>query len=535
MPAPTQTALENQIRLWIKQNKKENSRLEFKWQVDVSTPDDKAEFIRDVMALANSEGEYPRKEGYLVVGVRNGKCHDIQNEHYDGARFGQILDAYIYPSIDVLYEEFGNKSQGRIGVLIVKPDTDVLYVVSKALQVGKGQPLLSPGQSWGRKSDRKTPLTGDEIHAWLRDIQNRKIEDATAPLLARIHKLERESGPAFEAKRIRFEMEENADWVSLEAGLQKLFPYAREFDQAVKHEVLDAIREVTARTRLGMPVAVAQSVDTLLIEVMPLKGGGLQYPARQEITPEDQELIKRIEHLTFEMTWDASRYLRDIQVLEIAAHLYWVLIRYATLNRLENLKTESLQNARYCRDICMEERRGKAFPEGQKKLREEIDDALDAFQDDYIVRKLSAGDLTASLLSDCVAIIKKGEAVDWQSAKRELPLATSVAVAFKGSEIVGVGAVKRERRKYAASVSAKSGVEFPPETLELGYVAVDPAHQGRQLSPRIAMLLASQYKGRLFATTYNDRMKRTLTRIGFVKKGNEWKGKTKMLSFWEKE
>jgi hypothetical protein len=535
MAVPRQTELENQIRLWIKQNKKENSRLEFKWQIDLGTPDDKAEFIRDVMALANSEGEYPRKEGYLVVGARNGKCHDIQNEHYDGARFGQVLDAYIYPSVNVLYEEFGNKSRGRIGVLIVKPDSDFLYVVSKALQVGKGQPLLSPGQSWGRKSDRKILLTGKEIHARLRDILTRRIEDATAPLQARIDKLQLDSGPAFEAKRIRFEMEANTDWAALEAGLQKLLPYAREFDHAVKHEVLDAIREVTARTRRGMPVAVAQSVDTLLIEVMPLKGGGLQYPARVEITPEDQELLKRMEHLTFEMTWDASRYLRDIQVLEIGAHLYWVLIRYATLNGLEKLKTESLHNARYCRDICMEERRGKAFPEGQKKLGEEIDDALDAFQDDYVVRKLSAEDLTASILSACVAIIKKGEAVDWQSAKGELPLATSVAVACKGSEIVGVGSVKRERRKYAASVSAKSGVKFPPETLELGYVAVDPAHQGRQLSSRIATLLASRYKGRLFATTYNDRMKRTLARIGFVRNGNEWKGKREMLSLWEKE
>ena len=194
-------------------------------------------------------------------------------------------------------------------------------------------------------------------------------------------------------------------------------------------------------------------------------------------------------------------------------------------------------NARYSRHICMEERRGQTFPEGYKKLGEEIDDALDAFQDDYIVRKLSAGDLTSSILSACVAIIKKGEAVDWQSAKRELPLATSVAVVFKGSEIVGVGVIKRERRKYAASVSSKSGVKFPPETLELGYVAVDPGHQGRQLSSRIAILLASQYKDRLFATTYHDRMKRTLARIGFVKKGNEWKSKNEkdMLSFWEKE
>ena len=72
---------------------------------------------------------------------------------------------------------------------------------------------------------------------------------------------------------------------------------------------------------------------------------------------------------------------------------------------------------------------------------------------------------------------------------------------------------------------------------ETRYVAVDPEHQGRQLSSRIAALLVSQYKGRLFATTYHDRMKRTLARAGFVQKGNQWKSKNEkdMLSFWEKE
>jgi hypothetical protein len=77
MPAPITTDLESQIRLWIKNNKKENSRLEFKLKVDLSTPGAKAEFIRDVIALANSEGEVPRDDGYLVIGFKDGRYHDI--------------------------------------------------------------------------------------------------------------------------------------------------------------------------------------------------------------------------------------------------------------------------------------------------------------------------------------------------------------------------------------------------------------------------------------------------------------------------
>ena len=57
--------------LWIKKNKKEDSRLEFKLRIDLGTPAAKAEFIRDVIALANSEGEYPRKAGHrFQVAIR---------------------------------------------------------------------------------------------------------------------------------------------------------------------------------------------------------------------------------------------------------------------------------------------------------------------------------------------------------------------------------------------------------------------------------------------------------------------------------
>jgi GNAT superfamily N-acetyltransferase len=153
----------------------------------------------------------------------------------------------------------------------------------------------------------------------------------------------------------------------------------------------------------------------------------------------------------------------------------------------------------------------------------------------YDVKELSPGDLTATNFAVCVAVIKKGEAVDWKWAARELPLAVALAIAYKGAQIVGVGAVKRVRRKYATEVSSKSGVDFPPETLELGYVAVDPDHRRHGLSHRIVKALLSQYAGRLFATTYNDHMKKTLENAGFVRKGKEWKGRRFMLSFWDKE
>src|SRR5580704_11725628 len=110
MAEPIKSDLVSQLRLWIKRNAKESSRLEFKLKLDNSNPGVKAEFIRDVIALANSEGETPREDGYLVVGFKDGRFHD-KNERYEGAAFGQLLDSFIYPTVN--YEWKGFEVEGE--------------------------------------------------------------------------------------------------------------------------------------------------------------------------------------------------------------------------------------------------------------------------------------------------------------------------------------------------------------------------------------------------------------------------------------
>lgn len=513
-----------------------NSRLEFKLRIDLGIPDLKAEFIRDVISLANSEGERPRSNGHLVIGFKNSRREDVRDRHYDGATFGQILDSYICPPLDVVYEEYGDKAEPRVGVLIVRSNSDHLYVVNKRLYDAKGQELLVPGQCWGRKSDRKVELTGEAIHARLLDILECHVEKATLPLKQRIAKLESANGPALHVKQIRFEMAANRDAKVLESLLDKLIPYAQEFDHMVKHEVLDAVMVVSGMAQISLPIALARSVDTVLGALTPVSSGGMWRPARKEIPEEDRQLLRRIGHITFELGWAACRYLRNLELVELIARRYWMLIRYATLNGLEQLQSECLRDARECQRICMEDRTGKTFPEAEKELGDTIADALDAFEcEGYRVKTVSPRELEPSDFAAFLAIIKTGDAVNWKSAKDELPHATVLAVALKGEQIVGIGAIKRERRKYTTDVAKKSGVKFPPETSELGYVAVTPEHRGHHLSHCIVKALLKQYTGRLFATTYNPHMKETLKRSGFVKKGEEWKGRKGMLSFWDNE
>jgi hypothetical protein len=76
----------------------------------------------------------------------------------------------------------------------------------------------------------------------------------------------------------------------------------------------------------------------------------------------------------------------------------------------------------------------------------------------YDVKACAAADLNEEDRAACVAIIKSGEAVDLESATIELPRASVIAVARRGKEIVGVGAIKRIRTGYTSDKAYKSGV-----------------------------------------------------------------------------
>jgi hypothetical protein len=111
-------------------------------------------------------------------------------------------------------------------------------------------------------------------------------------------------------------------------------------------------------------------------------------------------------------------------------------------------------------------------------LGQEIAYAPDAIEcQGYVIKTPPTKEVKPAEFAAYVAIVKTGAAVNWRSAKDELPRATVLAIAWKDKQIVCIGAVKHERVDYAADIAEKSGVPFPPETLELGYVAVAPEHR----------------------------------------------------------
>jgi hypothetical protein len=134
--------------------------------------------------------------------------------------------------------------------------------------------------------------------------------------------------------------------------------------------------------------------------------------------------------------------------------------------------------------------------------------------DKYSVTVASADERTPKNVTACLTILEDGKAIDIDTAKVELPLSPVVVLAKRDDAIVGVGAIKRGRPRYARDKASKSGVPFVENMPELGYVAVDEGHQGHGLSHKIVDALLASNNGTLFATTDRDRIKRVLRTQG---------------------
>jgi GNAT superfamily N-acetyltransferase len=152
--------------------------------------------------------------------------------------------------------------------------------------------------------------------------------------------------------------------------------------------------------------------------------------------------------------------------------------------------------------------------------------------DPYVVAAHSGSELADSDRAVCAAILAEGGAVNVRAAGTELPRARVVVTVRRDNAIVGVGAIKRERPDYASEKAELSAFDFDANTLELGYVAVTREHRNRGLSSRIVEALTAEYHGRLFATTDDEYMKKTLARARFTQRGEPWQGQRGQLSLW---
>jgi Putative DNA-binding domain len=136
----------------------ETTNVEIKRQVDLATKAQKAEFIRDILALATTKSGGER---FLIVGFDD-KTHQFV-QSVDPAitqnRLEQLLNAYAAPAPQIRYHRVV-WDQGEIGVIKVMRDpANVPYRVTKTLA------HISKGDVYVRHGSQVEPPTPAELAA----------------------------------------------------------------------------------------------------------------------------------------------------------------------------------------------------------------------------------------------------------------------------------------------------------------------------------------------------------------------------------
>lgn len=328
------------VRLLLKPGKVEGPRLELKRELVMMPLARRAEFIRDVLSLANSEGEYPRERAYFVIGVKDGTLLDTSALNLDGAQLGQIMDAHIVPPLKYIHCSFCPKKGVRTDVIELEPDGNALYIVKSDLRDDKNRILLQAGQSWGRRADRKIYLSGTDIVARLQEIQSRLCELAVSPLKQRLSELEQRfgsAGPENDVRRILYEMEQcqqDKDWDGLKTRCWALSPYIRDFGEIVNKPILDSFGTFTD-VRDGTPAETVDAIINIIFSCLPMHN--LRHRWHRDFSPEEIKLFGRAAELTWDMAYDAIKYTGDFDVAKNACESLADIGKVAHLNNIASL------------------------------------------------------------------------------------------------------------------------------------------------------------------------------------------------------
>ena len=139
-----------------------------------------------------------------------------------------------------------------------------------------------------------------------------------------------------------------------------------------------------------------------------------------------------------------------------------------------------------------------------------------------IIKSIVPRSLSKIEASICLRLISSGGAVNVASVEGRLGASTKLVVAFAGTRLIGVGAIKNVHPQHARSVAQSSGIDFPDGTRELGNVAVDVNCEARGVGSGIVACLVNSWTGPLYATTFNPKMLHILPKFGFVVSGRCW-------------
>ncbi|BDI32604.1 hypothetical protein CCAX7_46550 [Capsulimonas corticalis] len=139
----------------------ETTSVDFKRELKLDTASEKAEFIKDVIALANTQASGKR---YLIIGFddKTRNYHTPVSGSISSNRIEQILANHTKPMINVKYQAINYKG-GTVGQIeILRNAIDIPYKVSKSIGDKK---RVNEGDIFVRHGTQIEPPTPGELSA----------------------------------------------------------------------------------------------------------------------------------------------------------------------------------------------------------------------------------------------------------------------------------------------------------------------------------------------------------------------------------
>ncbi len=145
----------------------ESPSVEFKREINLDNSQQKAEFIKDIIALANSV----RENGYMLVGVSNDKAL-TGIPYLEEERIQEIIQTYISPPLNVICD-YSNIS--KIGIIEVYP-TQKPYKVARAIdRVERNQVFIRHGSVVAKASPEEIIMMDKESQIRLKSSEHLNV------------------------------------------------------------------------------------------------------------------------------------------------------------------------------------------------------------------------------------------------------------------------------------------------------------------------------------------------------------------------
>lgn len=141
----------------------ETTSVDFKRELELRTNDHKAEFVKDVLSLANTQASGRR---WMVIGFddKTRAYHAPPDSKLTQNRFEQVLSRYTVPAVNIRYKTPQYRAHGLVGLLEVLRDPRQLpYRVARSL-TGEKRKIVE-GQIYVRHGSQVELATGRELEA----------------------------------------------------------------------------------------------------------------------------------------------------------------------------------------------------------------------------------------------------------------------------------------------------------------------------------------------------------------------------------